>query len=239
MSEYIYGRNATIEALRSNRSISTIYISSQSKNNKDIIDLASNKNITIEYKDKSFLDKIYNNNQGVIAKVFQYEYSSLDKIINNDEEYPIIVILDGIEDPHNFGAILRTCEIVKASGVIIPKNRSVSVTPTVAKVACGGVENVNIAMVTNLTQTIKTLKEKGYWIVGAEALDNAKNLWDMDFKMKTCLVIGSEGKGISRLVREECDFLIKIPMWGKINSLNASVSCAVILYEIRRQVTTK
>lgn len=239
MSEYIYGRNATIEALRSNRSISTIYISSQSKNNKDIIDLASNKNITIEYKDKSFLDKIYNNNQGVIAKVFQYEYASLDKIINNDEEYPIIVILDGIEDPHNFGAILRTCEIVKASGVIIPKNRSVSVTPTVAKVACGGVENVNIAMVTNLTQTIKTLKENGYWIVGAEALDNAKSLWDMDFKMKTCLVIGSEGKGISRLVREECDFLVKIPMWGKINSLNASVSCAVILYEIRRQVTTK
>lgn len=238
MNEFIYGRNATIEALRNNRNISLIYIASSSKNNnKDIIDLAKNKNVPIEFKDKSYLDKIANNNQGVVSLVFKYEYSSLEKIMDTKSEYPIIVILDGIEDPHNLGAIIRTCEIVKADGVIIPKNRSVSVTPTVAKVACGGVENVNIAMVTNLTQTIKTLKENGYWIVGAEALDNAKNIWDMDFKMKTALVIGSEGKGISRLVREECDFLVKIPMWGKINSLNASVSCAVILYEIRRQIS--
>lgn len=238
MNEFIYGRNATIEALRNNRNISLIYIASSSKNNnRDIIDLAKNKNVPIEFKDKSYLDKIANNNQGVVSLVFKYEYSSLEKIMDTKSEYPIIVILDGIEDPHNLGAIIRTCEIVKADGVIIPKNRSVSVTPTVAKVACGGVENVNIAMVTNLTQTIKTLKENGYWIVGAEALDNAKNLWDMDFKMKTALVIGSEGKGISRLVREECDFLVKIPMWGKINSLNASVSCAVILYEIRRQIS--
>lgn len=238
MSEFIYGRNAVIEALRSGRSISNIFILNNGTNtNKDILMLAKEKNINVSYKDRGTLDKISKNNQGVIAEVFKYEYRTIDDILDTDEEYPFIIMLDGIEDPHNLGAIIRTAEITSASGVIIPKNRSVQVTPTVGKVSCGGIENVKIASVVNLVQTIKLLKEKGYWIVGAEALDNAKNLWDMDFKMKTCIIIGSEGKGISRLVRESCDYLVKIPMWGKINSLNASVSCAVILYEIRRQIS--
>ena len=238
MSEFIYGRNAVIEAIKSGRSITCIIVSESSKNNnKDIILLSKDKNITLFYKDKSYLDSINKANQGVLAEVFKYEYKTVDEILDTDEEYPFIVMLDGLEDPHNLGAIIRTAEITKASGIIIPKNRSVSVTPTVAKVSCGGIENVKIAMVTNLAQTINKLKDAGYWIVGAEALDKATNLWDMDFKMKTCLVIGSEGKGISRIVRESCDYLVKIPMWGKINSLNASVSCGIILYEIRRQIS--
>ena len=148
---------------------------------------------------------------------------------------PVIVMLDGLEDVHNLGAIARTVEIIRGNGIIIPKNRSVSVNSTVAKVSTGAIERIPICQVTNLTQTIKELKKNGWWIVGAEAIEESKNLYDMKFDMKTCLVIGSEGKGISRLVRDECDFLVKIPMWGEINSLNASVSCSILLYEIRRQ----
>ena len=148
-------------------------------------------------------------------------------------------MLDGLEDPHNLGAIIRTCEISGASGVIIPKNRSVKVTPAVEKVSTGATRYVKVAQVTNLVNTIEKLKEKGYWIVGAEAGSSSQNYWSVDYKMKVCLIIGSEGRGISRLVKEKCDYLVEIPMWGKVNSLNASVSCGILIYEIRRQQRNK
>ena len=147
--------------------------------------------------------------------------------------------LDGLEDPHNLGAIVRTCEIAGVSGIILPKNRSVKVTPTVVKVSTGATEYVKIAQVTNLVNTLKELKKKGYWIVGAEASEKSECFWSPDYRRKICLVVGSEGFGVSRLVKEECDYLVEIPMWGKVNSLNASVSCGILIYEIRRQQRNK
>lgn len=238
MNEFIYGRNASIEIIKANKNIINVYLSESSlNNNKDIINMLDNKNIKYQIKNKEYLNKISLNNQGIIIEILKYEYSDLDKIMNNNHEdlLPVIVMLDGLEDPHNLGAITRTCEIVKSNGIIIPKNRSVSVNATVFKTSTGAIERVPICQVTNLVQTIKELKKNGWWIVGAEALDESINMYDMKFDMKICLVIGSEGRGISRLVREECDFLVKIPMWGEINSLNASVSCSILLYEIRRQ----
>lgn len=238
MNEFIYGRNASIEAIKNNKNIVNVFLSESSlTNNKDIISMLESRSIKYEVKKKEFLNKINPNNQGVAIEILKYDYATIDKVISNSTDglTPVIVMLDGLEDVHNLGAICRTVEIIRGNGIIIPKNRSVGVNATVAKVSTGAIERVPIAQVTNLTQTLKELKKNGWWIVGAEALDNSQNLYDMKFDMKTCLVIGSEGKGISRLVREECDFLVKIPMWGEINSLNASVSSAIILYEIRRQ----
>ena len=237
MNEYIYGRNASIEAIKNNKNIVNVYLSEGSlQNNKDIVSMLENKKINYFVKKKEFLNKLALNNQGVVIETLKYEYSSLQEIMNNSTEglTPVIVMLDGLMDVHNLGAIARSVEIVKGNGIIIPKNRSVSVNATVAKVSTGAIEKIKIAQVTNLVQTIDELKKNGWWIVGAEALDESKSMYDMKFDMKTCLVIGSEGNGISRLVRENCDFLVKIPMWGEINSLNASVSCSILLYEIRR-----
>lgn len=235
MAEYIYGKNSVIEAIKNKRDINEVLITS---NNKDLINLFKNNNISYKITSKEEIDKICmpknGSNQGIIASVCDYQYASLNSIMSNDEN-SLIVMLDGIEDPHNLGAIIRTCEICKADGIIIPKNRSVRVNSTVSKVSAGAIEHVKIAMETNLSQTIKKLKENGYWIVGAEAIPESKNIWEMNFNMKTCLIIGSEGFGLSRLTKDSCDFLVSIPMWGKVNSLNASVSCAVIMYEIRRQ----
>ena len=144
----------------------------------------------------------------------------------------VIVMLDSLEDPHNLGAILRTCDAAGVDGVIIGKNRSVRLNDTVAKVSTGAIDYVKVVEVTNLTNTIKDLKKKGYWIVGAEAIDESKYYDQMKYDMPTCLVVGSEGKGISDLVRKNCDFLVKIPMLGHVNSLNASVSCSILIYEI-------
>lgn len=230
MSDLIFGKNACLEALKSNRDIVKAYII----NNKEMIDLLEKKKVPYKIYDRAKLDEIHVNNQGVIFEVMNYRYYQLDEIIN-DKNDSLIIMLDGLEDPHNLGAIVRTAEISGCDGVIIPKNRSVEVNSTVAKVSCGAIENVKVVQVVNLVQTINYLKKQGYWIVGTDAADKSVNYWEADYKMKVCLIIGSEGRGISRLVRESCDFLVKIPMWGKINSLNASVSTGIVIYEIRRQ----
>lgn len=238
MNEKIYGKNSIIEALRNKRELSDVLVTS---NNTDIISMLNKNNIKYQIVQKSVIDKVLKqpvNHQGVVASVMEYQYYELNDIISNDQD-SLIVMLDGIEDPHNLGAIVRTCEISGASGIILPKNRSVKVNSTVSKVSAGAIEHVKVVMVTNLVNTIKTLKDKGYWVVGAEALKESKNFWDLDLNMKVCLIIGSEGKGLSRLTKEECDFLVKIPMWGKVNSLNASVSAALLIYEIRRQQNKK
>lgn len=238
MIEKIYGKNSIIEAIKNNRKLGDVYITS---NNEDIILLLNKNKIKYQVVKKNVIDNIIKesvNHQGVVAFVDEYQYYNLDDVISNDKD-SLIVMLDGLEDPHNLGAIIRTCEISGVSGIILPKNRSVRINATVSKVSAGAIEHVKVALVTNLVNTIKILKEKGYWIVGAEALEESKNFWDTDLNMKTCLVIGSEGKGLSRLTKEECDFLVKIPMWGKVNSLNASVSAALLIYEIRRQQNIK
>jgi len=231
MKEYIYGKNTVKEAMLANKSAVKLLVT---KNNEDFINLAKKKKIEFNIVENSYLNKIINGNQQSVAlEVESYSYTTVEDIISETKlKYPLIVMLDGLEDPHNLGAILRTCDASGVDGVIIGKNRSVRLNSTVAKVSTGAIEYVKVAEVTNLTNTIKYLKEKGYWIVGAEACDKSVLYTDINYDMPVCLVIGSEGKGISRLVSENCDFLVKIPMVGHVNSLNASVSCSILVYEI-------
>lgn len=233
MSRIICGKNAVKEALKTNpQRLEKVYLQTEYN---DIISLAKEKHVGYEIVDKNIINKLTNeNHQGVVALANDYKYYNLEEITTLKPD-SLIIILDGLKDPHNLGAILRTCEAMNIDGVIIPKNRSVHLNDTVAKVSTGAIELVKVSEVTNLSQTIEKLKEKGYWIVGAEHEEKSQNYWDMKYDMPIALVIGSEGEGISRIVKEKCDFLIDIPMHGKINSLNASVSTAIIIYEIRRQ----
>lgn len=231
MKELIYGKNTVKEALIANKRIIKLYLT---QNNNDLLALAKEKKIDYKIVDNNYLNKIVNgNHQGCVLEIEGYSYVDIDEIISSaHKQYPLIVMLDGLEDPHNLGAILRTCDAAGVDGVIIGKNRSVRLNNTVAKVSTGAIEYVKVAEVTNLTNTIKYLKKQGYWIVGAEACDKSVMYTDVKYDMPVCLVIGSEGKGISRLVSENCDYLIKIPMVGHVNSLNASVSCSILVYEI-------
>ncbi len=233
---YIYSKNAVRESILNNKNIKCVY----ANNNKhELVGLARSKNIKVEIISNEELEKMLGANsakiQGIAALVNDYKYYNLEDItINENDKYPFIVMLDSLEDPHNLGAILRTCDAASVDGVIIGKNRSVRLNDTVAKVSTGAIEYVKVCEVTNLTETIKKLKEKGYWIVGAEATDDSKMYNEMKYDMPICLVVGSEGKGISSLVKKNCDFLVKIPMTGHVNSLNASVSCSILIYEITK-----
>ncbi|MDD3348087.1 MAG: 23S rRNA (guanosine(2251)-2'-O)-methyltransferase RlmB [Bacilli bacterium] len=232
MSEYIFGKNVVKEAFSNPERIEEIYILDK---NTEFIALA--KQFRLQYKiiSSTEMDKMVSGlHQGVVAMVKDYQYYQLSEVVNT-QKTSLIIALDGLEDPHNLGAILRTCEAADVDGVILPKNRSVKLNNTVAKVSAGAIEYIKVVEVVNLTQTLKQLKEKGYWIVGAEKSQKSSSMWDIKYDMPIVLVIGSEGKGISRLVKEECDFLVEIPMLGKINSLNASVSAGIMIYEIRRQ----
>lgn len=231
MSEYIYGKNTVKATLLNNSRAKTLYTVNK---NDEFISLAKKNKIEIKVVDNNYLNKlVQGNHQGVVLEIESYSYVSVDEIIKETKlKYPFVVMLDGLEDPHNLGAILRTCDASGVDGVIIGKNRSVKLNGTVAKVSTGAIEYVKVAEVTNLTNTIKYLKTKGFWIVGAEACDKSVLYTDVKYDMPVCLVIGSEGKGISRLVSENCDYLVKIPMVGHVNSLNASVSCSILIYEI-------
>ena len=230
---YIYSKNSVRECILNNKNIKCIYVNSM---DHELVSLAKKKNLTIKVLDNKSLSSLAQGGkvQGIVAEVKDYSYSSLDEILKcaKCKEYPLIVMLDSLEDPHNLGAILRTCDAAGVDGVIIGKNRSVRLNDTVAKVSTGAIEYVKVAEVTNLTETIKKLKEEGYWIVGAEYLENSVYYDTLNYDMSTCLVIGSEGKGISALVAKNCDFLVKIPMFGHVNSLNASVSASILIYEI-------
>ena len=196
----------------------------------------SNKKIEIIVMQSKDMNKMFDgNHQGIACEIMEYGYVSLEEIIrkNQDKENVALVILDGLEDPHNLGAILRTADATGMNGVIIPKNRSVSLNSTVAKVSTGAIEHVDCAQVTNLVNAMNDLKKAGYWIVGLE-LDGSIDYRKQDYLGKIAVVIGSEGKGISRLVKENCDFKVFIPMVGHVNSLNASVSASILFYEILR-----
>lgn len=230
----IYGKNTVLEALKGNKDIVKVYVTS---NNLDLVKkYTSNKKIEIIVMQSKDMNKMFDgNHQGIACEIMEYGYVSIDEIIrkNKDKENVALVILDGLEDPHNLGAILRTADATGMNGVIIPKNRSVSLNSTVAKVSTGAIEHVDCAQVTNLVNAMNDLKKAGYWIIGLE-LDGSIDYRKQDYLGKIAVVIGSEGKGISRLVKENCDFKVFIPMVGHVNSLNASVSASILFYEILR-----
>lgn len=226
---YIYGKNVAKETLENNKKVLKAFIC-KDFSDKNIISMLQKRNISIEFLTKNEIDKLASgNNQGIILSVPDYEYCKLDDLLVNDK--PFIVILDHLEDPHNFGAIIRTCEAAGVDGIIIPKDRSVSVNSTVMKTSAGALNNMKICMVTNLNRTIDELKEKGIWIVGTDMTDSV-SYNSLDYNMPIAVIIGSEGFGISRLVREKCDYVVNIPMKGKVNSLNASVAAGILIYKI-------
>lgn len=226
----VYGRNVAKEMLNNNKKINKIMIQ-KDFGDKNIISLIENKKIKCEILDKkefSRFDKF--SHQGIILDVEDFIYTDLNEIISVPDA--IIVILDHLEDPHNLGAIIRTCEAAGITGIILPKDRSVSVNSTVMKTSAGALENVKISMVTNLNQTVKELKDKGFWIVGTDM--NGQDYRTIDYSGKIAIIIGNEGKGMSSIIYNNCDFIAKIPMYGKINSLNASVATGIIIYEAIR-----
>ena len=234
MAQYIYGRNVIVSRLKEAKDIEEVFVIDTFRD-KNIINLLEKSKVKVIRCKKNKLDSIAGNefHQGIVAKVHTYKYYDFEALIDElkNKENPLIVILDGIEDPHNFGAILRSCEAMGVDGVIVPKHGSCPLNSTVAKTSTGAIELVKVAEVTNLNNAIKKLKDAGYWIVGAEAT-NSVDYRSVDYNGKIVLVVGSEGKGISRLVIENCDYKVKMPMVGKVNSLNVSVACAVLLYQV-------
>ena len=240
-ADIVEGRNSVLELLESGRDINKIFIAKGEKHGSinKIIAIAKERSIVIIEVDKRKLDEMSTsrNHQGVIATVPPFEYCEVEDILDEAKrrnEVPFIVILDGIEDPHNLGSIIRTAETAGVHGIIIPKRRAASVNSTVNKVSAGAVEHMKIARVNNINETIKYLKENDIWVCGTD-MDTDTLYYQQDMTMPIAIVIGSEGFGMSRLVKENCDFLVKIPMKGKITSLNASVSAGIIMYEIVKQ----
>ena len=231
---YVYGKNVAKELINNKRNIISAYLSKNMMDSEIEKDL-KNINTKITYLDKYEMDKIESgNHQGVILQIPDFKYLNINDMINNMPENPFIVILDHLEDPHNFGAIIRTCEASGVDYILIPKNRSVRVNSTVMKTSVGALDNVKIVEVTNINATIKTLKKLGIWIVGTD-MENSISYNKIDYTVPIALIIGSEGFGISNLVSKNCDFIASIPMYGKINSLNASVAAGIMIYEVVRQ----
>ncbi|MDD2628021.1 MAG: 23S rRNA (guanosine(2251)-2'-O)-methyltransferase RlmB [Clostridia bacterium] len=235
----IYGRNPIKELLASDKTINKIYIQKGVKDLYDIKNEALEKKVIVVDSDKYKLDKLSGNgvHQGIVASYTEYKYYDVEDIIEHAKkrkEAPFIVILDKIEDPQNLGAIIRTSECMGAHGVIIAKRNAVAINDTVEKVAAGACSYMKVARVANITETIKKLKEKGLWIYALD-MDGETEIYNYDLKGGVGIVIGNEGNGVSRLVKENCDVILKIPMKGNINSLNASASLAMVSYEIFRQ----
>ena len=240
MSEQIEGRNAVLEAFRSGRCVDKLFILDGCQDGpvRTIAREARKKDTIINYVSKERLDQLSETraHQGVIAQVAAYEYSTVEEILEKAEEKgepPFLVLLDNVEDPHNLGAIIRTANLAGAHGVIIPKRRSVGLTSTVAKTSAGALNYTPVAKVTNLVRTIEELKEKGIWFVCADM--GGESMYRLNLTGPIGMIVGNEGEGVSRLVREACDFTASIPMKGDIDSLNASVAAGVLAYEIVRQ----
>lgn len=239
--DIVEGRNAVLELLNSDRDINKIFVQAGEKHGSinKIIAIAKENRVVVTEVEKSKLDFMSktNNHQGVIAVVPPFNYCEVEDILDlakQRNEDAFVLILDGIEDPHNLGSIIRTAETAGVHGIIIPKRRSVTVNSTVSKVSAGAVEHMKIARINNINETIRKLKEHGLWIIGTDMNTNTY-YYNQDLKGDIAIVIGSEGFGISRLVKENCDMLVKIPMKGKITSLNASVSAGIIIYEAVKQ----
>ena len=228
---YIYGKNVAHEYLDSNKKIDRIFLSNNFNDN-EIISKIRRKNIRCKTLSKFDMDKKVNGlHQGIILEVEDYKYCALEDLLSIEDGF--LVMLDHIEDPHNFGAIIRSCEAAGVDGIIIPEDRNVQVTGTVLKTSVGTAEKMKIARVVNLNNTIKKLKDNGYWIYGTDM--EGADYKTLDYKGKICIICGNEGKGISKLVKENCDFIATIPMKGDVNSLNASVATAIIIFEAMKQ----
>lgn len=241
MSDILEGRNPVIEALKSGREINKILIASGASEGsiRQIFSMAKEKGIIVQKVERSKLDAISesDSHQGVIAYVAAYNYSDLEEVLNRVEAEgrdPFVIICDEINDPHNLGSIIRTANAVGADCVIIPKRNSVGITSVVAKTSAGAIEYVPVCRVSNLSQTIEKLKARGIWVAAAD-MDGTSEHFKANLKGKMALVVGSEGAGISRLVKENCDFVVRIPMKGAVTSLNASVAASILMYEVFRQ----
>lgn len=240
MRDIICGKNSVLETLRAGHSINKVLLAKgqEARFTKEVVNLCRAKGIPLQEVERQRLVEIAGpEHQGIVAQVSPYEYAEIGDMLElakTRKEDPLLIILAEVEDPHNLGAILRTAECVGAHGVIIPKRRAAAVTETVAKVAAGALEYVPVARVSNLTQALATLKEAGLWIAGTH-MTNATPLWQSNLKGPLGVVLGSEGQGIPRLVAENCDFMVSLPMYGHITSLNVSASAAVLLYEVLRQ----
>lgn len=239
--DVLIGRNAVIEAIRSGRGINKLLIADGDKEGsvKEVISLAKEQGIVIQFVERSKIEGIAGGlrHQGVLAYVAPVAYSDLETILQAAEtkgEASFLLLLDELEDPHNLGALLRTADATGVHGVLIPKRRSVPLTATVAKTSAGAVEYVPVARIGNIAQTLRKLKAKGFWVAGAD-MDGSQNYYEADLTGPLVLVVGSEGHGMSRLTKEQCDFIVKMPMVGKINSLNASVAGSILMYESMRQ----
>ena len=239
--DQIEGRNSVIELLESKKDINKIFVTKGEKHGSinKILAMARERNVIIVEKDKRQMEQMAQtpNYQGVIAIVPPFEYCEIEDILDdakNKNEDPFVLILDGIEDPHNLGSIIRTAETAGIHGVIIPKRRAASVNSTVSKVSAGAVEHMKIARVTNISDSIQKLKDNGLWICGTD-IDAKNYYYNQDLKGPLGIVIGNEGQGMSEKVKKNCDFLVKIPMKGKVTSLNASVSTGIVVYEAVKQ----
>ena len=227
---YIYGKNVVKEKIISGEKIDKLYLS-ENFNDKDLLTLIRTNKIKYSFLPKNAMDrKVDGLHQGIIAQTDDVDTLDLSYLGSIKKDTPLVIMLDHLEDPHNFGAIVRTAEALGVDAIIIPSDRSVSITSTVVKTSAGAIYNVPIIKVVNLSATIKKLKDLGYWIVGTDM--QGEDYTKIDYKMPTCVVIGNEGNGISKIISDNCDYIVKIPMVGKINSLNASVSCGIVIAHI-------
>ena len=230
------GKNAIREAIRSKMTINKILVDQNYASRKDeIISLARQNKIRVEFVPKSALERksTTSHHQGYIAEAVDFAYTPLEELLSEKNSKPLVVLLDGIEDPHNFGAIIRSCECAGVDAIVIPKNRACQVNDTVIRTSTGAIVNVKIAQVTNLKEAIDFFKNKGLWIFAAET--GGKNIYQTNLDLPIAVVIGSEGKGVKPSIIEKCDGVITLPLEGKVNSLNASVACALTIFEILRQ----
>ncbi len=238
--DFIGGRNPVIEALKSGRDINKIWIAegSQKGSIQQIVGLAKETNVMVQYVPKKKIEQmVAENHQGVVASVAAYQYAEIDDLFKRAEqkgEDPFILILDELEDPHNLGSIMRTADAAGAHGIIIPKRRAVGLTSTVAKASTGAIEHIPVARVTNLSRAVDELKERGVWVAGTDA-KGKQDFRQLDGTLPIGLIIGSEGKGMSRILRDKCDFLVQLPMVGHVTSLNASVAASILMYEVYRK----
>ncbi len=246
MAEQIEGRNPILEALRANHELTKVYLLKNEAPTgplREILGLIEKKKIPLHPVDAAALNRMSQtrNHQGIIALAADWKYATVDAILERATakgEPPFILILDGVEDPQNLGSVIRTAEAAGVHGIIIPERRAVGLTATVARASAGAIEYVPVARVTNLTKTVDELKKGGMWFTGAE-MDGKIDFQKADLTGPLGLVVGGEGKGVSRLLAEHCDQLVRLPMWGSINSLNVSVATGILVYEVRRQRTAK
>jgi len=240
MPEYLYGRHAILEALRAGHALEVILIARGVHTRgalDELLALAKSANVPVRGVAREELDRLARNHQGVVARIGEFTYADIEQVLAGASargEPAFLLALDSVQDPQNFGTLLRTAEAVGVDGVIIAERRAVGVTAAVVKASAGAALHLKIARVTNLARTLEELKRASVWIVGVENVPEAKDFAEMDFTLPLALVLGSEGAGLGRLVREKCDFLIRLPMWGKVTSLNVAIAGSIVLYAAKQ-----